>query len=262
MREDQDRSPEFELGVHPAYVSRYLSFLKVEPVRNTSLAAIRFTTTDPRLSEELAAAHATNFIRMNLETRFELTKEAREFLEKKLAELKVKVEKSEEALQHFRQRHGVVSLEGNQNVIVDRMVDLNRRLTEARARRIELESLTRSVKDKHFEYLAEVIGNNLILQLKGRLEGMEAEQARLATIFKPDHPRLLELKQQLTEARRRLRLEIDNVVRGSNRTIPRPCREVALQEEAARQQRAALNLKEVEVQYTLSRRTRRQPHHL
>ncbi|MGH8068886.1 MAG: Wzz/FepE/Etk N-terminal domain-containing protein, partial [Candidatus Entotheonellia bacterium] len=69
--------PEFELGVHPAYVSRYLGFLKVEPVRNTSLAAVQFTTPDPRLSQELAAAHAANFIHMNLETRFELTKEAR-----------------------------------------------------------------------------------------------------------------------------------------------------------------------------------------
>ena len=32
---------------------------------------------------------------MQLETRFDLTKEAREFLEKKLAEIKVKVERSE-----------------------------------------------------------------------------------------------------------------------------------------------------------------------
>jgi polysaccharide biosynthesis transport protein len=245
-------SPKFELGVHPAYVARYLSFLKVEPVRNTSLAAVQFTTTDPRLSQQLAAAHAANFIGMNLETRFELTKEAREFLEKKLAELKVKVEKSEEALQQFRQRHGVVSLEGSQNIVVDRMVDLNKRLTEARAKRIELESLTRIVKDKNVESLSQVIGNSLILQLKGRLEEIEADQARLATIFKPDHPRLLELRQQINEARRRLKLEIGNVVRAvdSDYSTAR-AREVALQDEAARQQQAALNLKEMEVQYTL-----------
>ena len=39
------------------------------------------------------------------------------------------LERSEAALQRFRQRHGVVALEGNQNVIVDRMVALNRQLT-------------------------------------------------------------------------------------------------------------------------------------
>lgn len=244
--------PEYELGVHPNAINLYLSFLKVEPVRNTSLATMKFTTSNPRLSQEIAAAHADNFIRLNLETRFELTKEAREFLERKLAELKVKVEKSEEALQQFRQRHGVVSMEGSQNIIVERMVDLNRRLTEARARRIELESLTRITKDRNVESLSQVIGNNLILQLKGRLEEMEAEQAKLATIYKPDHPRLIELRQQINEARRRLKAEIGNVVRAveSDYASAR-AREAALQEEAARQQQSAMNLKEMEAQYTL-----------
>jgi polysaccharide biosynthesis transport protein len=244
--------PEYELGVPPHAINRYLSFLKAEPVRNTSLATMKFTTTDPRLSQEIAAAHADNFIRLNLETRFELTKEAREFLERKLAELKVKVEKSEEALHQFRQRHGVVSIEGSQNIIVDRMVDLNKRLTEARAKRIELESLTRIVKDKNVESLSQVIGNNLILQFKARLEEMEAEQAKLATVYKPDHPRLIELRQQINEARRRLRAEIGNVVRAveSDYASAR-AREVALQEEAARQHQSAMNLKEMEAQYTL-----------
>jgi capsular exopolysaccharide synthesis family protein len=244
--------PEFELGVHPGDVSRYLSFLKVEPVRNTSLATVQFTTVSPRLSQQLAAAHAANFIRMNLETRFELTQEAREFLEKKLAELRGKVEKSEEALQRFRMRHGVVSMEGSQNIVVDRMVDLNKRLTEARAKRIELESLTRIIKDKNVESLSQVVGNSLILQLKGRLEDLEAEQARLATIFKADHPRLLELRQQINEARRRLKLEIGSVIRTveSDYSSAR-AREAALQQETERQQQAALNLKEMEVQYTL-----------
>ncbi len=245
-------SDEFELGVHPRYISRYLRLLAVEPVRNTSLATVRFTTIDPQLSQQLAAAHATAFIRMNLETRFELTEEAREFLEKKVAELKVKVEKSEAALQRFRQRHGVVSLEGTQNIVVDRMVDLNKRLTEARARRIELESLRQIVKDRNVEYLSQVIGNTLILQLKGRIEDLEAEQARLATIYKGNHPRLQELRQQITEGRRRLRLEISNVVRGIETDFASArAQEAALQAEAERQQQAALDLKELGVQFTL-----------
>jgi uncharacterized protein involved in exopolysaccharide biosynthesis len=96
-----------------------------------------FSTPNPRLSQQLANTHATAFIRTTLETRFELTQETREFLEKKLVELQQKNQQAEEALQHFRQKHGVVSLEGNENIIVERMVDLNKRLTEVRAKRIE-----------------------------------------------------------------------------------------------------------------------------
>jgi len=241
-----------EAGVHPGLISLYLSLLKVEAVPKTQLVRVSFSTIDQGLSEALANAHAIAFVRLNLETRFELTKEAREFLEKKLAELKVKVGQSEEALNRFRKAHGVVSLEGNENIIVDRMVDLNRRLTEARAKRIELESLSRIVKDKNFTSLSQIIDNHMIVQLKGRLESLEGEQARLATIFTPKHPRLQELGDQINQARQRLNLEIRNVVRAieSDYAAARG-REAALQAEADSQQQSALNLKELAVQHTL-----------
>jgi capsular exopolysaccharide synthesis family protein len=243
---------EFALGVHPRFISIYQRLLEVEPVPKTNLVRILFTTANPRLSQELAVAHAATFIRMNLETRFELTKEAREFLETKLSEAKVKVVASEQALQRFRQKHGVVSLEGNQNIVIERMVDLNKRLTESRARRIEMESLLRITKGKNVEYLSEVIDNNLILQLKGRLEALEAEQARLATIYKPDHPRLVELTQQITQARRRLNSEINNIVRGVEADYSAArAREAALQAAADSQQQAALDLKDLGVQYAI-----------
>jgi uncharacterized protein involved in exopolysaccharide biosynthesis len=54
----------------------------VTPKINTRLVEVSFSTPDPRLSQELAKAHAAAFINMNMETRFELSKEARDFLEK------------------------------------------------------------------------------------------------------------------------------------------------------------------------------------
>jgi polysaccharide biosynthesis transport protein len=189
---------------------------------------------------------------MNLETRFELSKEAREFLDKKLAELKVKVGQSEEALNRFRKANGVVSMEGNENIVVERMVDLNRRLTEARAKRIELESVSRTVKDKNFTYLSQVIDNQLIVQLRTSIEGLEAERAKLSTIYKSDHPRLQELDKQISQAQQRLNLEIRKVVRTieSDYAAAR-AREAALQADTDRQQQAALNIKELAVQHTL-----------
>jgi capsular exopolysaccharide synthesis family protein len=242
----------FELGVHPRAVNRYLGLLSVQPVHNTQLVTVAFQTVDPGFSQQLANAHAAAFIRMHLETRFELTKEAREFLEKKRDELKVKVGQSEEALDRFRKTYGVVSLEGNENIIVDRMLDLNRRLTEARAKRIELESLVRSLRDKNLAHLSQVIDNTLIVQLRARLEGLEAEQARLSTVFKPNHPRLQELENHVAQARQRLNQEIRTVVRAIEADYAAArSKEAALQAEADRQQQAALKLKELAVQHTL-----------
>jgi len=242
----------FESGVHPWLINRYLSMLNVTPVRETRLVQVLFTTPAPDLSQELANAHAAAFIRMTLETRFELTKDARQFLEKKLAELKAKVVRAEGALNRFRQKRGVVSLEGNENIVVERMVDVNKRLTEATARRIELESLNQMVSNKNSSDLSQVMENNLIQDLKGRLATLEAERARLSSTFKAPHPRLMELNEQAKEVRQLLNREIATIVRriksDYNAAV---ASERALQAEAKRQQGAALDLKEVGAEYTV-----------
>ncbi len=248
----KEAKDEFEFGVSPGLIGRYLGLLSVEPVRNTRLVRISFSTISPRLSQQLANTHAAAFIRTTLETRFELTKETREFLEKKLAELQAKNQQAEEALQRFRQTHHVVSLEGNENIVVERMVDLNKRLTEAKAKRIELESLYRTVAYQNSRSLSEIIDNAVIQQLKNSLLALEAEQARLSAIFSPAHPRLTELKEQISEAHRRLDRETANIVHKIEADYNAArAKEEGLQNEATSQQQAALGLKEIGVEYTV-----------
>lgn len=233
-------------------VSRYLELLHIEPVRETRLVRVTFTTPDPRLSQVLANAHAAAFIRTNIETRFELTTEARDFLEKKLVEMRGKVERSERDLDKFRRQYGVVSLEGNDNVVANRMLDLNRRLVEARDKRIEVESLYHALKDKNAQHLSKIIDNDRIQQLKGRLDSLEVEQARMAVMFKPDHPNLHELRTQIAETRQRIEREISTVQRSieSDYRIART-REETLETAADREQDAAMNLKRIGVDYNI-----------
>jgi polysaccharide biosynthesis transport protein len=243
-------APESQLS--PALVGRYLRFLKVNPVKNTRLVEVVFTTPTPELSQQLANAHAAGFIRMNLTARFELTNEAREFLDKKDAELKAKLEKSEATLNRFRQTHGVVSLDKGENIVVDRLVDLNRQLSAAKAQRIEVESLYRTVENKSSHYLSQVVKEGLIPTLRLNLANLEAEQSKLSTTFKPEHPRRLHLDQQISETRRSIDQEIANVIRGIQENyVAALAKEKALQAEADKQQQKALDLKQVAVQYAV-----------
>lgn len=243
---------EHDLGVPSGLIDRYLGLLRVMPVINTRLVRVELTSPDPNLSRDIANAHATAFIRMNLETRFELTKEAREFLEKKLSELKAKVEHAEVALNRFRQEHGIVSLEGEENIIASRMVELHRRLTVARAERIEAEAHYRVIENRDSGSLTQVIDNSLIQELRTQSSTLEAEYAQLSYNFKPNHPTLVRLSQQIDETRRRLDREIVKIVRGieTNYEAAR-AREEALQSEAERQQQAVLQLKQSGVEYTI-----------
>ena len=250
--ETKSNLPDKTLDVSLPWVGRYMSFLKVNPVKNTRLVEVRFTTPDPALSQMLANAHIRGFIRMNLETRFELTKEAREFLDAKNSDLKKKVERAEEALNRFRQAHGVVSMEKGENIVVDRLFDLNRQLTAARTQRIEAESLYKSVENKPSQNLSQVVTQGLVPTLRGNLQVLESERVKLSSTFKPDHPRMIELNQQINEARRSLNAEIANVVRGIQESYAAArAKEQAMQAEADKQQQKALNLKEVGVEYAV-----------
>ena len=224
----------------------------MKPVKNTHLVEVQFTTPDPELSQQLANAHAEDFIRMTVEARVDLTMQARQFLDNKNVELKKELEKSEAALNQFRQIHGVVSLDKGENVVVDRLVELNKVLTTAKAQRIEAESLHRTVHDKDSQSLSQVMKEGLVPILRGNLATLEAERTRLSTTFKPDHPRMLELSQQLSETRRSINNEIANVVRGIQANYAAALdKEKALQAEADRQQQKALNLKHVGVEYAV-----------
>ncbi len=91
----------------------------------------------------------------------------------------------------------------------------------------------------------------MVHQLKGNLATLEAENARLATTFKPDHPRIQQLNHQITEARQ-ANNEVVNVVQGIRSNYAAAlAKERALESEAQKQQGDALKLRELGVQYTV-----------
>jgi succinoglycan biosynthesis transport protein ExoP len=153
-------------------------------------------------------------------------------------------------LNRFLDSHNVTAFTGSENVVLDRLVDLNRRLTEARARRIELEALYHTTKHKNVQYLTQVTNNNIIQQLKTRIDNLQAEESRLSTIFQADHPRLSEVSGQIDEARRRLSAETLTIVRGVEADYQAArARETAMEGEVEHQRQAALRLKEIGAQH-------------
>ena len=243
---------EVELSVPDRLIDQYLGFIAIAPVKQTRLVRIQFTTPSPGLSQALANTHVESFMRMSLESKFSLTKEAREFLDQKKLELRERLEKAEVAINQFRRAHGVVSVEKGENIVVDRLIDLNKQLTVARSLRIESESLYRTVENRNNRDLADIMRQGLVQQLKGNIATLEAEKARMGTIFKPDHPKIQDLNQQLNAAQQALTSEISNVVGGIKSSYTAAlAKERALQSEAEKQQEDALRLKELGVDYTV-----------
>jgi capsular exopolysaccharide synthesis family protein len=241
-----------QLTVKPQIVGAYLGMLSVQPVRGTGLVQVAFQTPSPALSAQLANGHATSYIRYGLDLRSKTNEEALAFLEKKLLELKERVESSEVALNTYRRDKGIISLSDKENIVVDRLGDLNKRLTEAEADRIGLEAKVRTVRGGNYDAIAGMVNDPLVENLKKEMARLEGEQVQLAKEFKPGYPPLDKITAQLENARNRLRAELRDAVKGVESAYQAArVREAELRAAMQDQKTATLNLKDSAVQYTI-----------
>jgi polysaccharide biosynthesis transport protein len=252
------------LGVKSALVDSYMGMLEIKPVPRTRLVKIAFNTPDPELSARLANIHAQAYIRQGLGLRTRANEEAQLFLKEKLAELKGRMEKSEAALNRYRRDRQIISLDDKENIVVERLADLNRRLTEAEADRIALEAQVRLIRRRDYDSLPAVINSPLIGGIKSQLAHLEGEYANLATQFRPGYPRLDQLKAQVEETQRRLSREVQQVVAGIESAYQAAAaKEKKLLAAMEAQKAAALRLKDAAVNYAILARevdTNRQLH--
>jgi polysaccharide biosynthesis transport protein len=168
------------LGVDPQLVGKYLNNLLITPVANSRLIEVSFTSPSRELAREIADAHAAQYIRKGLQSKFELTGEAKKFLEQEIDRVQRELAQAEGALNDFRRQHQVISLDDNENSIVERLRDLSRRVTEAQADRITAESDFRLVQNREYDSLPAIINNPLVNSLKGEVSRLETQQAQIS----------------------------------------------------------------------------------
>jgi len=242
-----------QLGVNSQVIEAYVrSMLEIKPIQGTGLVEIAFNTPDSVLSARVANAHADAYIHQRLKRGSNANQEAQRFLEEKLIELKGRVEKSETTLNRYRRDKGILSLDDKENIVVERLADLNQLLTRAEAERIGLEAQARLVHKRDYDSLPVVLSSRLIQTLKGQLVRLEGEYAYLSTQFKPGYTRLAQLKGQVEETRGRLEQEIKAVVAGiESAYFASAAKEKELRARMERQKDAAFGLKDASVKYTI-----------
>lgn len=235
-----------------AIIDAYLSMIAVKPVPGTGLVRVAFSTPDPALSARLANDHSASYVRYGMDLRSDTNEAALQFLEKKLLELKGRVESSEAALNSYRRDAGIISLSDKENIVVDRLADLNKRLTEAEAERIALEAQVRTVQSGKFDALPVVVNNPAIQALKSEVGRLEGEHSKLANEFKAGYPPLDKAAAQLESLRRRLQTEIRNEVRTIEAAyLTARTKEGELRAIMEEQKTATLSLKDSAVQYAI-----------
>ena len=240
-------------------LERFQDQLTIDPVSRSRLVAIRFDSRDPELAARVVNTLAADYVDQSLEARWQATQTASDWLSQQLVGVRAKLEKSEDELQSYARRNGLVFLEtdkgASQNVANERLQQLQEQLTKAQAELYEKEALYRLVQAGESGALPGVFQNKLIQDLSERLAELKRESAQLSTTFNPDYPRVKEIQNQIDDIEASLREErkraADSIVNDYSAAVRRE----NLFQQALEQQQKEVNLvAEKSVQYNILKR--------
>ena len=134
-----------EIRAKSLALDRFLARLTVTPVRDSRIVDVRFRSTIPTQSAEMANALGRAYIDQDLAFRHTSSLDASHWLRQRIAEQREQVEAAELAMQRYRETHGAVSLDERQNVIGQELADLNEAATRATTERIGYEARYREM---------------------------------------------------------------------------------------------------------------------
>ncbi len=238
--------------------------IDIEPIKGSRLVDVSAFSTDPAMAAQLANTLVELYIKQNLDAKVGVSHQAVGWLEEQLKSSQTKVADSEEALMGYKQEHGIISLEDRQNIVMQKLSELNTAVNNARIKRISVEAQYKQIQEflevnqtipsaaalAKLESISQVINNPLIQKLKVDLSALESELSELTKKFRAKHPNVIALRSQVASIRERILGEVRQIIGSIKNEYELAVAQeqdmmVALEE----QKQEALDLNEKSIQY-------------
>jgi capsular exopolysaccharide synthesis family protein len=183
--------------------------VEVKLRRLTRLIDVTVKDKDPEMACTLARSVVSEFLKEGFEQRLSVTHVADNYLQQEADKLKIKLEKSEQELQAYKEKHNAVSLEQSQNIIVDKLKDVSSAVTEAKNARIKLESdleqLTRAGgKSDDLMRISSVAALPEVASARDAYQKSFTEFSSMKERYLQKHPKFIAAKEQLDTLRSNL----------------------------------------------------------
>lgn len=255
IRRAPDEAGGRETEAQARTIDAFLAGLAIAPVRNTRLVDIRYVSPDPAFAATAANALAAAYIEQNLDFKYTASQEASDWLRGQLDAQRKALEAAELALQQYREQYDAISLEERQNIVVQRLADLNAAVTRARTERIAKEADYQRLQEIQrnrapIDAFPAVIANSFIQQLKSELASLQRQEAQLAERLGDRHPDMINVRSAIDTAEAKLQAEIDKVAQSvRNEYLAAQTQERTLQRSLDEQKEEAQRLNRRAVDY-------------
>ncbi len=175
--------------------------------RGTRLITVTAENENPWIAQNIASAIVDQYIQGDRDYHMNVAMSANNFLSQQADILKQKLEESEQALQAYKEQHQAVSLENTQNITVEKLKDLNDKLTAAKGERLKFEADYAEVQKlagqppEAFLNISSVADAPSVLDAKKDYMAQQAVLANLSQRYLPKHPMYIQAMGALKETK-------------------------------------------------------------
>lgn len=188
----------------PAILGAFLGRLSVKRVPNSRLVEVQFDAEDPQLAATVVNVHLQNFIEQNFRSKYDATMQASTWLSAELEELRIKVEKSEDARIAYERQNQIWQIDEKQDITTQKLSDLSKAVTDAQTDLAQKEALYRMAVSGNIDALPAARSNDVITSLMKRKSELDEQYAEALDQYGPNFPKVLRLAAQQKEVEENL----------------------------------------------------------
>src|SRR5580692_5764334 len=202
-----------EERVLDAYYERFTAYA----VDKSRVVVIEFQSRDPDLAAQVANSIADGYLVLQQGARRDQAKSAGQWLSGEIESLRKKVADAESRVEDFRSKSSLFVGTNNTTLSNQQMGELNTQLNNARALKSDAESKARLIREmlqtgKPIE-ASEVLNSELIRRLSEQRVTLRAQLAEQSSTLLDNHPRIKELKAQISDLDKQIRDEASKLSR-------------------------------------------------
>jgi succinoglycan biosynthesis transport protein ExoP len=229
--------------------------LFVNPIMDSRVVEIGFSSPDPEKATRIVNAAIDEYIDYNFEAKFDATSRATEFLQKQLTDLKAQVEESEKDLIEYAREKNILDINEKQDVVIQRLADINSQLSVASADRMVKESIYKTMTNAAADSFPQALRTPLMEQLEPQLLADEQKLAEMTAQLGPAMPQVRMLQSRVEQARAQLESEKNRSIENARTEYETAlAREKLLSDAFDKQKVIANNLNESSIHYNILRR--------
>ncbi len=196
----------------PPELGGFLGSLSVHRVPNSRLLDVSFESTDPQMAARVVNAHIETYVQRNFQSQFDSTTRATTWLRDQLDELKIRVQKSEDARIAYERQNQIWTLDDKQNMTTQRFADANRELTNAQTERVKRQAVLEFAKSGKLDAVPQIQTNATLAGYMQRHNELLGEYKEAVAQYGPNFPRVQRLQAQIKDLDASIEKEKQNII--------------------------------------------------